>query len=245
MKRPLIFASAAKPAEQTGTDPRVLQFKPRDASRPLNYRMEKKSDSAAEIYLYDSVGGFFGVTAKQFAKDLKALGSVKTIDLRVNSDGGDVFDGRAIYTQLAQHPARIVARVDGIAASIASLICMAADEIRMADGAFMMIHNAWGVSIGNSAEMRRMADLLDSVDTTIQETYAARTKNSVADIKGWMDEETWMPAQDAVDKGFADIKDEPVQVAACIHDPSRFKHVPQAILPRRAAAMTKIAALKR
>lgn len=244
-----IRAAAAKIAAlgnpDAATASRILQFTPKPhRSGPLNYRMVAKSADAAEIYLYDSIGGW-GISAKQFSTDLKALGSPKTIDLRVNSDGGDVFDGRAIYTQLAQHSARIIARVDGIAASIASLICMAADEIRMGDGSFMMIHDAWAIAVGNKAEMRRMADLLDSVDSTIQETYAARTRQPLADIKQMCADETWMTAKEAVDKSFADVMDEPVKVAASIADPSRFRNLPAVLRPNRAkadAAIARIAA---
>jgi ATP-dependent protease ClpP protease subunit len=229
--------------EQT-LDANVLKFQPRPKDRALNYRVVKAAASSAEIYLYDSIGSWFGISAKQFVADLKALGDVKTIDLHINSDGGDVFDGRAIYSQLAQHKARIVVHVDGIAASIASLIAMAGDEIRMADGAFMMIHNAWGLSIGDAAEMRRMADLLESVNSTIQDTYAARTKQSIADLKTWMDAETWMTGEEAVDRGFADVLDEPVKAAATIREPGRFRNLPSALQPRRAAALARLAALK-
>jgi ATP-dependent Clp protease protease subunit len=228
----------------TKDESHIERFIPRDPARPLNYRMVAKG-STGEVYLYDSISPFFGITAKQFASDLKALGDVKTIDLRVNSDGGDVFDGRAIYTQLANHAARVVARVDGLAASIASLIIMAADEIRLADGAWIMIHNPSAFAIGDAAEMRRTADLLDSVGGTIIDTYAARTRQAPADIKKWMNNETWMSGQDAIDRGFADVLDEPVRVAACLNDPSRFQHLPTSLLPRRAAAITKLAALRR
>jgi ATP-dependent protease ClpP protease subunit len=202
--------------------------------------MRSKGDRG-EIYLYDTISAIWGIGAAQFAKDLSALGPVKAIDLRINSDGGDVFEGRAIYTQLANHPARVVAHVDGLAASIASLIAMAADEIRMADGSFMMIHNAWGLAIGEAAEMRRTADLLDSVTATIADSYAARTKQPVADIRTMMDAETWMTAQEAVDKRFADVLDEPVKAAASVRDPSRFRHLPAALHPRRAAAAARVA----
>lgn len=219
---------------------RILQFTA--PKRPLNYRMAAKGADAADVYLYDTIGGW-GISAAQFKNDLKALGTPKTIDLRVNSDGGDVFEGRAIYTQLAQHSARIVAHVDGIAASIASLICMAADEIRMADGAFMMIHNAWSFTIGNAAEHQRMVDLLNSVDGTVQETYAARTGQAAADIKRWCDDETWMTATEAVARGFADVKDEPVKVAAALRDPSRFRNLPAQLRPNRVAAAAALQAM--
>lgn len=214
-------------------------------NRALNYRMATKADRG-EIFLYDDVGeGWFGgISAAQFTKDLKALGSVKTIDLHISSNGGDVFTGRAIYSQLAQHQARIVTWVDGLAASIASLIAMAGDEIRMADGSFMMIHSAWGVAIGDAPEMRRMAELLDSVTASIADTYAARTKNERKKIDKMMADETWMTAQEAVDAGFADVVDEPVKAAASVSDPSRFRNLPAALRPNRAAALSLIEGMR-
>ena len=225
---------------------RIYQFaQPRDMNaRPLNYKISAKANDSAEIFIYDTIG-MWGIAAQQFASDLKNLGKVKSIDLRVNSDGGDVFDGRAIYTQLKQNSARIVAHVDGIAASIASLIVMAADEIRMAEGSFMMIHNAWSLAIGSSDEMRRMAALLDSVDGEIQQTYATRTKCPIADIKQMCNAETWMTAQEAVDKGFADVLDEPLKVAASLRDPTMFKHLPVALRPDRTQATTAIEQMRR
>lgn len=207
--------------------------------------MAAKGDRA-EIFLYDIIGeGWFGgISAQQFAKDLRALGAVKTIDVRINSDGGDVFEGRAIYTNLVQHDARIVVHVDGLAASIASLIAMSGDEIRMADGSYMMIHNAWGVGIGEAADLRRTADLLDSVSGTIADTYAARTKNDRAKIDKWMADETWFTAAEAVDANFADILDEPVRAAASVRDASMFRNLPAALRPRRTAAMADTAALR-
>jgi ATP-dependent Clp protease protease subunit len=119
-----------------------LQSKPSASG----YRMVARGTDRAEIYLYGTVGADWfgeGVTAKQFAADLKGLGKVKTIDLRINSDGGSVFEGKTIYSLLAEHPAKVITRIDGLAASIASLIAMAGDEIHIAEGGFVMIHNAW------------------------------------------------------------------------------------------------------
>lgn len=222
----------------------VHQLQPR-GNRPLNYKMNTKAERG-EIYLYDIIGSgwFGGISAKQFATDLKGLGSVKTIDLRINSDGGDVFDGRTMYSLLAEHSARIVVHVDGLAASIASLIAMAGDEIRMADGSFMMIHNAWGVAIGDAAEMRRMSDLLTSVSATLIDTYAARTQSEADKVKTWMDAETWMTAAEAKERGFCDVMDEPVKAAASVSDPSRFKNLPAVLRPKRAAALAAIATMR-
>lgn len=214
---------------------------------PNHYRMlAKAAGTRAEIYLYGAIGESFwsdGITAVQFKNDLQALGNkVSAIDIRINSEGGDVFDGRTIYNLLAQHKATKTVYVDGLAASIASLIAMAGDEIIMGDGAFMMVHNAWGMAVGNGAEMRRTADLLDSVSGTLIDTYAARTKMSRDDVAALMDAETWMPAADAVANGFADKIIEGAKVAAAaITRPQAFKNLPEQLRPNRAAALAAMA----
>jgi ATP-dependent Clp protease protease subunit len=197
----------------------------------LGYSLKAKGDSSAEIYIYEDVGADWwgGVSASQFAKDLKALGKVDTIDVRINSAGGDVFEGLAIYRQLVDNDARIVVHIDGWAASIASVIAMAGDEIRISQAAMVMIHDAWGVSIGNAADMRKMADLLDTTSGQITSIYSARTKQGRGQLREWMQEETWFTAEEAKEAGFADEIDENLKVAARF-DPARhkFKNTPKA-----------------
>lgn len=198
-----------------------------------NYRM-KAARQRLEIFLYDVIGSDFwgeGVTAKQFALDLKAAGKVDLINVRINSPGGNVFDGLAIYNNLAQHPARVEVDVDGMALSIASIIAMAGDEIRIAANAMMMIHNPHGFAAGDAAELRRQADLMDQVKGNLINTYAARTKRDAGEISGWMDEETWFTAQDAVDHGFADAVTEELAVAASC-DATRFRNIPPHLAAR-------------
>lgn len=195
------------------------------------YNVKAKGNASAEIYIYEDVGeGWYGgVTAKQFAKDLKDLGSVANIDVRINSAGGDVFDGLAIYRLLVDHPARVVSYVDGMAASIASVIAMAGDEIRINAAGFMMIHDAWGVAVGNSADMRTMADLLETTSGSITDVYAARTKNARPQLRTWMEDETWFTGQEAVDAGFADEMDQ-LKVAAHVDlSGKKFRHLPSAL----------------
>jgi ATP-dependent protease ClpP protease subunit len=202
------------------------------------YRVVAKAEEEAEIFLYEDVGeGFFGgVTAVQFKDDLKALGTVKNISLRINSNGGEVFEGLAIYRQLAEHKARVTAHIDGLAASIASIIAMAADEIIIAEAGFLMIHNASGVAMGEAAVMRQMADTLETVSGTMRQVYAARTGRDDAELKGWMDAETWFSGQDAVDKGFAHKLAPNVKVQAYLSPEVRarhnFKHPPEALIGR-------------
>src|SRR6185369_10879333 len=129
-----------------------------EPQKDSGYRMLAKGKDNAEIYLYGVIGGDWfgeGVTAKQFADDLKKLGNVKTIDLRINSEGGSVFDGKAMYSLLNEHPAKVVTHIDGLAASAASFLAMAGDEIEIAEGAFVMIHNAYTIAMGDARELRR------------------------------------------------------------------------------------------
>ncbi len=229
---------------------KIEKFNGPKSKTPNGYRMQAKAGgAAAEIYLYGVIGESFwsdGITAKQFKDDLAALGaSIKALDIRINSEGGDVFDGRTIYNLLLQHKAKKTVYVDGLAASIASLIAMAGDSIVMGDGAFMMVHNAWGVAMGNGAEMRRVADLLDSVTGTLIDTYAARSKMPRDQVMALLDAETWMTAQETVDKGFADKIVEGAKVAArTITRPEAFKHVPEPLRPNRIAAAAHMAKIR-
>lgn len=221
---------------------KVTARKPGPA-QPGGYRVVAAKDSAT-IYLYGPIGASWwddgGISANQFRKDLDALGAIKTIDVRINSEGGDVFDGQAIYTLLVQHKAAVTVHIDGLAASAASFIAMAGDTIEIAESAFVMIHNAAGGCWGGAEAMRKTADLLESVNGALQDIYAARTRNSVADLKKWMDAETWWTGKEAVAKGFADKVVPNLAVAASVRDPAKYRHLPAALRPRRAAAMASI-----
>jgi len=204
-----------------------------------------------EIYLYGPIGqDWFGEgnSAKQFADDLKKLNNVSTIDVRINSEGGDVFAGKAMYTLLTQHKAKIVVHIDGLAASAASFIAMAGNEIEIAESAFVMIHDAFGAQYGRAKDMRAFADLLDATNQSIVDIYAARTKSAADKIAKWMDAETWFSAKDAIKNGFADRVCENMKVAASISDPTMFKNLPAALRPNRVkaeAAIARIAARAR
>ena len=189
----------------------------------------KARGTTGEIWLYDQVGASFwgdGITAKTFQKELTALGKVSTINLRINSPGGDVFDGLTIHNLLKQHPAKVVVNVDGVAASIASIIAMAGDEINIASNAQMMIHNPRAMAAGDSKEMARMAALLDQVKGTLADTYVARTGNQRDKVSAWMDDETWLTAQAAVEHGFADKVAKEQRVSACFGLLAEYQNVP-------------------
>lgn len=203
------------------------------------WTMTAKAGGELEILLYEMIGTDLwtgdGITAKKFAEDLKAAGSVSKIHLRVNSPGGSVFDGLAIYNTLLSHGAKITAQVDGLAASIASVIVMAASEISMGSNAMMMIHNPSTVIGGDSNDMRKMAETMDKVKTSMIAGYRRHTTKSVEQVGALMDAETWWTAAETVDNGFAEKVITPegddADVAAAVRAPifAHFRHVPPRI----------------
>lgn len=161
----------------------------------------------AEIMIYDPIGGDWwgnGVTAQQFVYDLEELGDVKNIKVRINSPGGEVFDGFAIYNALKNHDARVEVQIDGLAASIASVIAMAGDEVTMGVGALIMIHDPWSIALGNADDMRDQADMLDQVKVGIIDAYAARTAIDRETLNQMCTNETWLTVDEAIEQGFAD-----------------------------------------
>jgi ATP-dependent protease ClpP protease subunit len=166
------------------------------------------TDTAAEIVIYDEIGkSFWGeetVSAKSFLDSLTALGDVGAITLRINSPGGDVFDGVAIHNAIRAHKATVTAHIDGIAASMASYIAMAADRIVMPANAFMLVHNASGLAWGSADDMREMAADLDRIDKAMTATYATRSGSTPAKMRALMKEDRLMDAKEAMDLGLAD-----------------------------------------
>ncbi|MGS1116881.1 head maturation protease, ClpP-related [Castellaniella sp. UC4442_H9] len=183
--------------------PKLLQLARDNAAGSKPMRCES-SNSEATIYLHGVIGGWWGdIDEVQFAQTMAGL-DVETIHLRINSPGGDVFAGRAMMTAIAQHKARVVGHVDGLAASAASGLCMACDEVEMSQGSQMMIHEGWTVTIGNKRDHGKAADLLQQIDTALVNDYARRTGKSAAEIDSMLEAETWMSADEAVAQGFAD-----------------------------------------
>jgi ATP-dependent Clp protease, protease subunit len=214
------------------------KFKELERARMGPYYTMKCAGTSAEILLYSDIGSDFwgeGTTAEGFAKDLKALGNVSTIDLRINSPGGNVFEGLTIYNLLASHSARIVVHIDGLAASIASVVAMAGDAINMADNGMMMIHDAWGMAIGTAADIRKTADVLDSVTGTIAATYTKRSGADPKEISKMMSAETWLTAEEAKTWGLVDAIVDNMKIAACAFDARRFKNTPITLIERLSA----------
>lgn len=176
------------------------------------YSIQAKADQSAEISIYDEIG-FWGVTAKQFIGDLKAIDAT-AIKLAINSPGGAVFDALAIYNALRQHPANVEVTIMGVAASAASIIAMAGDTVVMPENAFMMIHNPLNMAYGNADDLREVADVLDKIGASLVGIYAKRTGLPEDEIKALLDAETWLNAEEAVLKGFADELQPQLKVAA-------------------------------
>jgi ATP-dependent Clp endopeptidase proteolytic subunit ClpP len=166
-----------------------------------------ESTDTLEIDVYDQIGKSWtgeGVTAKDVRDKLKEAKGAKSIQLRVNSGGGSVFEGLAIYNLLVQHPAKVVAHVDALAASMASVIIMAADEINVAESAMIMIHAPWSYAVGNAEDMRQQADLLDKLKEQLIDIYAAANgKIDREKITELVAAETWMTGSEAIENGFA------------------------------------------
>lgn len=194
-------------------------------------RFLNRGTKRGEVWIYGDVGQSFfaeGMTAKSFAAELAKLGPIDTLALHINSAGGNVFEGLAIYNQLKRHPARVEVDVDGIAASIASIIALAGDEIRIAANAMMMIHDPVGVVRGDAAEMRKTAEVLDQVKQNLVDTYVERTKQKAQDVAAAMAKETWFTGAEAVQWGLADRVTGAQEIAAHF-DLTQFKNPPQAL----------------
>lgn len=209
--------------------PRLLQLIQGNAAKPKRFEA-RTSDGGdtATIYLYDVIDSFWGIAALDFIKELNGL-SAPTINLRINSPGGDVFDARAIATALKAHPSNIVASIDGLAASAATYVALAADEVEIADGAFLMIHQSWSLAFGNATDFRALADLLDKIDVAIVNDYAKKTGKTQDELMAWMAAETWFTAQEALDNGFVDRLMESA-TANNQWDLAAYDHAPKALM---------------
>jgi len=184
------------------TTPQVMDKWAADAA---GVRALSRNDNV--ITMFDIIGEDFwtggGITAKKVASQLRAIGD-RPVECQINSPGGDVFEGIAIYNVLREHPQAVTIKIMGMAASAASIIAMAGDTIEIGAASFLMIHNTWVVAAGNRHDMRETADWLEPFDTALVEVYAARTGQEKTKIAKWMDDETFMSGSMAIERGFAD-----------------------------------------
>lgn len=198
-------------------------------ARAVGTRFESKSDTkSTNIDLYDEIG-YWGTDHRGFRAVLKE--ATGDIVLRINSPGGDVFDGLGIYNDLIAYEGNVKVEIVGVAASIASIIALAGDEIVIAPNAFFMIHNAWTIGLGNRHDFEDVAATLAKIDDSMARTYASRTTSGIREVKKMMDDETWLSAKEALDMGFAtSIADGADSSPKAKFDLSVFSSVPNSLL---------------
>jgi ATP-dependent Clp endopeptidase proteolytic subunit ClpP len=171
------------------------------------YNINNSADDTAEVWIYGAIGDPYGdgsgVSASVFAQELAQV-KASNIKVRLNTEGGSVFEGVAIYNAIKDHSAHVDVVVDSLAASAGSFIAMAGDTITMTRNARMMIHDAHGFTMGPAADMREMADLLDDLSNNIADIYVQKAGGTVAEWRELMSKDTWFTAEQAVDAGLAD-----------------------------------------
>lgn len=202
-------------------------------------------EDVLEILIYDEIGYNWwtdgGVTANRVQSQIEQAGAFGKLRMCINSPGGDAFEGIAIYNIARNLGKPVEVRIDGIAASAASIIAMAGDSIQMGPNTMMMIHNPWTVCIGEAKDMRKMADALEKIGGAIAQTYVTRTGKTAEEIAALMDAETWLTAQECVEQGFATglttdaAVEDSLALARSFRTLARMKHVPEALKPRAAA----------
>jgi len=186
-----------------------------------NIKAEASSKSA-DVYIFDEIGTF-GLTAQSFIEEIKSYKDTP-MSLHINCVGGDVFEGMAIYNVLKKRTARTTVYIEGLAASMGSVIALAGDEVVMAENSLFMIHNAWGGAMGEATEIRKTAALLDKISGEIADIYTKKTNLPYNRVKEMMDEETWLSADEAYNLGFIDSISDAIKVAAK-YDVSKFKNI--------------------
>lgn len=201
------------------------------------WEFKNAASGAGELYIYGDIVSYqwddSDTTAQSFKNALDALGDINTLNVYINSPGGSVFQGQAIYTILKRHQAAVNVHVDGVAASIASVIAMAADKVLMPRNAMMMVHNPWTYAMGNAQDLRKQADDLDKIKESLVEAYLSKTgehlsREKLAEI---MDNETWLTAQECFDYGLCDEIVEAKEIAASANTEllNMYKNVPESL----------------
>jgi ATP-dependent protease ClpP protease subunit len=216
----------------------------KDVKRPVRAEVDTTDSTIGKLHIddvIDSWGGYWGISAKEFNEALDGLGDVNELHVHINSPGGEVWEGIAILNSLRRHPATVTAVIDGLAASAASFIAVGADKTIMGRNTEMMIHDAWGIAIGPAADMRAMGERLDKLSDNIASMYADKAGGDTGKWRGFMLEETWYDADEAVAAGLADevegaaagdVPDD--EIIANAFDLSVFKHPGRAAAPKPA-----------
>lgn len=203
------------------------------------YKITARTLDEADISIYGDIGeSVFGeesVSASNFKKELDGVGNVSILNITINSSGGSVFDGLAIYNMLKRHKAKKNVVIDGLAASAASFIAMAGDTISIPKNAFIMVHRASTLAWGNSEDLLKAVDLLDNIDSQLVDIYAERTKQSKKAIKEMMANETWLNGKEAKDLGFVDKIEEEKKIVAHMSDffMQKFSNIPKSLIEEK------------
>ena len=207
-----------------------------EISNSADLEPRNEGGRVARVDIMGPIGGW-DVSGSEFLRELKDLGDVDSIDLRIHSPGGSVLDGWAIANGIKNHPAHVVARVEGLAASMGSVVLMSADEIEVPQNAYVMIHNVSGGAFGEADELESMAALMRKLQDDVTDFYANATGKDREEVAEMMAAETWMNGEDAVEHGFATRVLEPVKAAACADLDtlvSKFENVPEEVLELQA-----------
>lgn len=201
-----------------------------------NFKSLDKNQGELTLYGEISNETWWGdeVTPKEFKADLDNLGDIGTLNIYINSPGGDVFAGQAIHSMLKRHPSHKNVYIDGLAASIASVIAMSGDTIFMPKNAMMMIHNPWTIGMGNAIEFRKLAEDLDKIRESLVAAYEGHSTLTRDEIIELMDEETWLTATECEEYGFCDVVEEEKQLVASIDKTllTRYKNTPREFLDK-------------
>lgn len=202
-------------------------LRPKDGKPAALQVRAMEGEGAVEVLVYDQIG-YWGITSEQFVREVKQI-DAETIHLHIDSPGGDVFMARAMKTALEQHSARVIVHVDGLAASAASYLMLAGDEIEIAKGAFVMIHNAWMITLGDTRDHAQSAGMLEKIDGTIRADYASKSGKGADEFRQLMDDETWLEAEEALAMGLVDRVYEKNGGAENRFDLAIFENAPDAL----------------
>ena len=205
----------------------VSRFWGKPLDRPEWYKIEASANDQAEILVYDVIGWPYN-DAGDLVRYVNSLGD-KDILVRLNTPGGDVFDGMAIFNSLANHKGKVTIRIEALAASMGSVLAMAGKEIQAYSNTMMMIHDPWIYTAGNQYELREMADLLEKISGNMLDVYAGRSKIGKREMKEIMKAETWYTAKEAKEKGFIDTILETGKAAKAQFDLTMYANAPDGI----------------
>lgn len=213
-----------------------MELKGKKSKKFWNFKSLDKNQGELTLYGEISNETWWGdeVTPKEFKADLDNLGDIGTLNIYINSPGGDVFAGQAIHSMLKRHPSHKNVYIDGLAASIASVIAMSGDTIFMPKNAMMMIHNPWTIGMGNAIEFRKLAEDLDKIRESLVAAYEGHSTLTRDEIIELMDEETWLTATECEEYGFCDVVEEEKQLLASIDKTllTRYKNTPREFLDK-------------